>query len=1036
MSSRVSRADLLEFLRHEDSRELDTVLDCFGYKRPLQQQFRGEAKPDEEPVERVKTKPPTELPEALVSERPPEVFYVVRGQQASSLVPSPAQSGQPDVPEWVESVNNEALTLESARKRFATEPPPHQPLVSWARLWPLLRSILSQQNTRKRPDIPKLVKQVAKAEQPRRIPQQQRQYWSPKVIILMDRPPRLDNLNQDYVHLQQQLEKQRGNTGLECWFVLDLAKGSMLLGSERKTWHPPSPDTPVLILSDLGIYDHSGQASREWILFGKKLHQAGCQAFALVPAPVRYLSDELSHCFQCISWDRFGSLKPVSPTATRFKTVQDRIARDQEKADELLVLASAATEIEPDFLRSLRYQFTLDKPWHIGHELLVWNHDLADSGSNAIVLGTKAQAEYRQRLASLLTAKPELAQALYWHVRGQLAHTFTLDYVDTLCYLGEVAGIQGDERLVAAQRYLKQYILFTHQQEQHKGLLFNSGLLLSRQDKHSLKQQKHYSSLWAITNQRMGAKASRPQWLDHPSANAFLSESTTTMRVQLIQQGQWFYLGTAITLHETLAVAGFPFEPYVLIEVDVEQSLVVDEYDGETHDHHLGEDSLLKWPVTGKPRVLHLGGQRLDIEALVRPEWAGSFSSGSQGFGKPAIQPTGEDEYGVYFDLKLPDKFVLPKIAGSRTEEAGIDIFLSYSRKDELRIAELAASLKKIGYRVWWDNDLASGDAFYQKVSDSLQQTKCVIALITEASMKSAWVRKEFEVAQKTEKLILITVGEPKDAASLFVPAAFLSVSDFDSLLSDRNFHALCREVNKYCRPSISDSLFEQRFRYIPPQTFLMGSPKDEPSRQDNEIQHEVTLSQGYWLADTTVTQAFWEVITGENPSHFKGDKRPVEKVSWDDAQDFINQLKQQWPLLEIRLPSEAEWECACRAGTSTAFSFGSKSDLNLEKVNYSGKWDGWNSDGETKDVSSFPANSLGLYEMHGNVFEWCQDWYGEYPADAVTDPQGVNDESGSACCAVAHGSVAAGTAALPAAAGTRRTGVSTSWASALPLVT
>ena len=188
---------------------------------------------------------------------------------------------------------------------------------------------------------------------------------------------------------------------------------------------------------------------------------------------------------------------------------------------------------------------------------------------------------------------------------------------------------------------------------------------------------------------------------------------------------------------------------------------------------------------------------------------------------------------------------------------------------------------------------------------------------------------------------------------------------------------------------------YQQRFRYILPQTFLMGSPENETGRRDNEAQHEVTLTQGYWLADTTITQSFWEAITGDNPSNFKGKKRPVEQVSWNDTRVFIEKLKQQWPLLEIRLPREAEWECACRAGITTPFSFGGKDDLNVDNVNYSGKWDNWSSDGETKEVKSLPANPSGLYEMHGNVFEWCQDWFGEYPKESVTDPQGANHKSG-----------------------------------------
>ena len=184
-----------------------------------------------------------------------------------------------------------------------------------------------------------------------------------------------------------------------------------------------------------------------------------------------------------------------------------------------------------------------------------------------------------------------------------------------------------------------------------------------------------------------------------------------------------------------------------------------------------------------------------------------------------------------------------------------------------------------------------------------------------------------------------------------------------------------------------------QVFRWIAPGRFLMGSPADEPQRWHNEVQHEVTLSRGYWLADTACTQAFWQAVMGENPSHFKDDARnPVEQVSWDDVQRFIGELQRRVGGLAVRLPSEAEWEYACRAGTTTPFSFGD--ELTPERVNYAGNRPyAGGAQGlyrqKTVAVASLPANAWGLYEMHGNVYEWCADGYGAYPNEPQTDPQG-----------------------------------------------
>jgi formylglycine-generating enzyme len=179
--------------------------------------------------------------------------------------------------------------------------------------------------------------------------------------------------------------------------------------------------------------------------------------------------------------------------------------------------------------------------------------------------------------------------------------------------------------------------------------------------------------------------------------------------------------------------------------------------------------------------------------------------------------------------------------------------------------------------------------------------------------------------------------------------------------------------------------------RWIPPGTFLMGSPADEAGRYDDEPQHRVTLSQGYWLGETAVPQALWQAVMGENPSRFKGAERPVERVSWDDCQSFIARLNELKPGLALRLPTEAEWEYACRAGTTTAFHFGNQ--ITPEMVNYHGNYPyaggekGLDRD-ETVAVKALPGNRWGLYQMHGNVWEWCSDWFEENPSMSE-DPQG-----------------------------------------------
>ncbi len=184
-----------------------------------------------------------------------------------------------------------------------------------------------------------------------------------------------------------------------------------------------------------------------------------------------------------------------------------------------------------------------------------------------------------------------------------------------------------------------------------------------------------------------------------------------------------------------------------------------------------------------------------------------------------------------------------------------------------------------------------------------------------------------------------------------------------------------------------------QVFRWVAASRFLMGSPPDAADRGSTELLHEVTLSHGFWLAETTCTQAFWQAVWPVNPSHFQDHpQNPVENVSWHDAQGFIAELNRRLPGLAARLPSEAEWECACRAGTTTPFSFGDQIDP--EQVNYHGGYPC--AGGEkglyrqrTVPVASLPPNAWGFYEMHGNVWEWCGDWYADYPSTPQLDPRG-----------------------------------------------
>jgi len=161
-----------------------------------------------------------------------------------------------------------------------------------------------------------------------------------------------------------------------------------------------------------------------------------------------------------------------------------------------------------------------------------------------------------------------------------------------------------------------------------------------------------------------------------------------------------------------------------------------------------------------------------------------------------------------------------------------------------------------------------------------------------------------------------------------------------------------------------------------PPGEFMMGSPASEAERSDVEAQHPVTITKAFYLSETEVTQEVWQKVMGANPSKFQLAKNPVEQVSWNDCQKFCQASG-------LRLASESEWEYACRAGTTTAYSFGAS--ITKQQANFEATC--------TVACGSLPANQWGLCEMHGNVWEWCED---RYQATASSTQEALNGNSGS----------------------------------------
>jgi formylglycine-generating enzyme required for sulfatase activity len=308
------------------------------------------------------------------------------------------------------------------------------------------------------------------------------------------------------------------------------------------------------------------------------------------------------------------------------------------------------------------------------------------------------------------------------------------------------------------------------------------------------------------------------------------------------------------------------------------------------------------------------------------------------------------------------------------------DVFLSYSSKDKSIIHPLTNRLKQDDLRVWLDEwAIKPGDSIPIKIQHGLEKSHTLLMCMSPAYFGSEWGTMESysllfrDPTNKQRRLIPLLITDcirPDFIAHLkYIDLRTPSDEAYNDILDS------CRE-NKEIPKTLTSPSTSIEFVLIPSGKFMMGSPSDE---QDGYIfeypVHEVAIKNSFYTGKYPVTQKQWERVMGSTPSHFKGEYLPVESVSLNDVQEFIKKLNEMESTFKYRLPSEAEWEYACRAGTTTRYSFGDN-DSKLE--NYA--WYDKNSNDRTHPVGQKSPNPWGLYDMHGNIWEWCPDkWHKSY---------------------------------------------------------
>jgi len=344
------------------------------------------------------------------------------------------------------------------------------------------------------------------------------------------------------------------------------------------------------------------------------------------------------------------------------------------------------------------------------------------------------------------------------------------------------------------------------------------------------------------------------------------------------------------------------------------------------------------------------------------------------------------------------------------------DVFICYAREDLSTAKRLYDDLERAGVAVWLDKKkLVVGQNWKFEVKKAMQRSRYILTLLSSHSVsKSGYVQKELLEALEMlahlppDRILIIPVRlddcEPthEQLRDLHWLDLFESYDEglqqilqlFETLSDNapKSVRATGRSPLRNITIDLPDGVTLELIA-IPGGTFYMGS-RDGEGRDSEHPRHQVTVAP-FYMGKYPVTQAQWQAVMGNNPARFKGADRPVEQVSWNDAQEFLSRLrsitgKRSLSGVEMRLPTESEWEYVCRAGTETAYAFGDD-PVQLDKY----AWFEGNSGGETHPVGQLQPNAWGLYDMHGNVWEWCEDTgHGNYngaPTDGSAWAGGLN---------------------------------------------
>ncbi len=842
------------------------------------------------------------------------------------------------------------------------EPP--APLVSLRQLTPLLINSLGRNKTTGKLNSRKLIKKISQAQPIKQLDYQQQRKWPLQITVLVDKHQELYPYWSDFDHIVKQLKIQLGPNHVQ---LLTLHERNL----QRMIPQLADIHSSVLILSDLNDYANNHRYCA-WYEILNLVQQQAQQILTLSPAAISTWSG------QAYKKLRITSLAPQQGNKRHANNQGINLTVNQDDIEWALAMISPLPLVDQGLLRKLRTRFGWGSA---AIEGVIWNDDRLVQSYIGLRLQASEQKKYRHQFNQLATDQKEN----YWelvenHHKPAYPGLKNLERINK----SQIGLTTGSEQ-TPALNYLKSLLAYYQQSAdptKRSQILAQITSMLSFVSEtiwaadselaeimylcYALKQENEQSE--NSSQQNLCAEfqlnkvpeidlTSKPESYQRYSLELYNAQGTAKI-VQNSKKASTVLEFSSNRIHPALLQQGPDAEhrlltPEHIMKLEENQELIIKSAQKHWHilaikkpefAQNIGQDHLglfidtqtngLKqryywFPEQGHEDSELLAGawfpEKLLSEVIKQPEF---------------VQNIGQDEEGIFMD----------------TETDGYkQRYYWFPEQDREQTAKL------------------SGDWFPQKPSDKTIKQPGFAQNIGQ-DQEGIFIDKETDGHKQRYYWF------PKED---YIRTAKITGAWFPKKPLPRTIE---RDVYGFFK-DIKIKNIQLRFRYIQPGVFLMGSPENEPGRFSNETQHTVTLSQGYWLADRCVTQQLYQAVMGENPSRFKGKIRPVEKVSWDDAQAFIQLLKKIQPELSFQLPTEAQWEYACRAGTETAFSFAD--EITLQKVNYRGTWDDYENWGEsakkeTTAVKAYPANPWGLYDMHGNVWEWCED---EYQQDLGKEP-------------------------------------------------